>query len=111
MTQAEERQRRLQREREEDVEYSLKIKRDCSQIDKQNSKRVHSMAAKNSNNQSELLIQLVNQHKRRQDQWNIEKNQETKQMFARELAIDLDDSKARSIRQAWQQSVAEAQRT
>ena len=32
-------------------------------------------------------------------------------MFSRELAADLNDSKARSIRQAWQQSVAEAQRT
>lgn len=32
-------------------------------------------------------------------------------MFSRELDANLNDSKARSIRQAWQQSVAEAQRT
>ena len=32
-------------------------------------------------------------------------------MFSREHAEELNDSKARSIRQAWQQSVAEAQRT
>jgi len=48
--QAEERQKRLQRERDEEIEFSHKIRRDCKEMDKDRHPRAMSVQDKNLRN-------------------------------------------------------------
>ena len=57
--QAIERQRRLQQERDQDVEFSKKIKQDCVDIDRGDHRRTQSQVYMNYKNQRELVKQLA----------------------------------------------------
>ena len=99
--QAEMRQRRLQQEREEEIQYSKKVKRDCDEIDRSEKKRARSEANAHARNHKELVKQLHTEHNRRQELWGREKDHDFGQMLARYYAADMRETRARNENQLW----------
>lgn len=71
--QAFERQRRLQIERDQDYEFSKKLKKEDTDYERNEHRRTKSMVDKNMKNQTELLKQLKIESVRKQSEWGREK--------------------------------------
>mmetsp|Transcript_37134 Transcript_37134/g.48831 ORF Transcript_37134/g.48831 Transcript_37134/m.48831 type:complete len:122 (+) Transcript_37134:785-1150(+) len=80
MTQAQQRQERLHKERVEDFEYSKKIKRDVQALDQKEQRYDKSVKSKNARNREELTKQLKGTFVDQQNAWGLEKELDQVQM-------------------------------